>query len=204
MGKAKWWVCEGCHSLNDLPANKCFSCHEPKPSNPRTLDDEYSEVGSQQRVGITVDLAKVGDLTNPDPIEADRGGGFIEAFAAQEDQPSGAPAREPYDPYAAGSHVSAQRPAAAPQQPPVPPLREPVRRGIDQLGGAREWADASVPPEVPPPAPAASPVPDQAPQPQGSPPPVPPPAGAMPPAGSVPPPGQDPADPTGEQPPTHE
>ena len=86
MGKAKWWVCDDCKSLNDLPANKCYNCREPKPSDPRLFDDQYSQVGGgQQRVGITVDLDKVGDLTRPDPVETAAGGGIVEAFDQKDD-----------------------------------------------------------------------------------------------------------------------
>ena len=102
MGKAKWWVCDSCHSLNDLPASKCFNCRAGKSPNPRLIDDQYGEVQSQQRVGITVDLSQVGDLTRPDPVETQSGGGIIEAFGergAPSAQSSAQP-QQPYDPYA--------------------------------------------------------------------------------------------------------
>ena len=75
MGKPKWWVCGGCKSLNDMPAAKCFNCRAAKPADPTLIDDHYSEVGSgARRVGVTVDLATVGDLTRPDPLETAKGG----------------------------------------------------------------------------------------------------------------------------------
>jgi len=40
MGKAKWWVCDSCKSLNDLPANKCYKCRAEKPANPTLMDDQ--------------------------------------------------------------------------------------------------------------------------------------------------------------------
>ena len=157
MGKAKWWVCDDCHSLNDLPANKCYNCRAGKPTNPRQIDDQYDEVVSQQRVGITVDLSQVGDLSRPDPIETESGGGIMEAFDtrdAEAHQPA-APTPQPYDPYAPAPAPAAARPAA---NPSVPPMREPERRGIEQLGGQRTWADPvdvpspPGPPQAPPPA----------------------------------------------------
>lgn len=170
MGKAKWWVCDDCHSLNDLPANKCYKCRAAKPANPRQMDDKYSEVGSQRRVGITVDLSQLGDLTRPDPVETQSGGGVFEAFGddgARSAQPD-APARQLYDPY--GSLPEPPGPPAT-----VRPLREPKRRGIDQLGGVRSWAETPTQPMAPPPADA-----------------VPPPVPSGPPAGAVPPPGTTP------------
>jgi hypothetical protein len=97
MGKAKWWVCDDCHSLNDLPANKCYNCRAGKPANPREIDDHYDEVVTNQRVGITVDLSQVGDLSRPDPLETQSGGGIIEAFADRGTAPGQptAPAPEP-------------------------------------------------------------------------------------------------------------
>jgi len=177
MGKAKWWVCDSCKSLNDLPANKCYKCREAKPGNPTLIDDQYSEVrGSQQRVGITVDLSKLGDLTRPDPLETAEGGGIMEAFEETSDPyadlDGGQPPTPRYDPYS-GGYESA--PAAAQSAPP--PLREPTKRRIDALGD-RPWT-------VEPPAPqAAQPSP---PPPGDAPPPGPPPSG-MPPSSGMPPP----------------
>jgi len=166
MGKAKWWVCDGCHSLNDLPANKCYNCRAAKPANPRQIDDRYDEVVSNQRVGITVDLSQVGDLSRRDPIETQSGGGIIEAFAegGAEAGQAPAPAPQPYDPYAPAPPPAA--PTTATPTPtttqPVPPLREPERRGIEQLGGRRSWAD---PAELPPaPAPPRDPSVDATPE----------------------------------------
>lgn len=160
MAKPKWWVCDGCHSLNDLPANKCYNCRAEKPESPRLMDDHYSEVVSHKRVGITVDLSKVGDLTRPDPIETQQGGGIFEAFGDQREQAAEAPgagsgARQPYDPYAPATGSPASPPRPAP-----PPLREPQRRGIDQLGGYRQWAE----PPMASPEPAAPPPPTPGPQ----------------------------------------
>ena len=155
MGKAKWWVCDDCHSLNDLPANKCYNCRAGKPANPRQMDDHYAEIPSQQRVGITVDLSQLGDLTRPDPIETQDGGGIFEAFGderAQQPQVE-PPTRQPYDPYA-----TTPEPTAPPAG--VRPLREPMRRGIDQLGGRRSWAEAPDTTSAPlRPSPSGQPVP---------------------------------------------
>jgi hypothetical protein len=170
MGNAKWWVCESCVSLNDLPANKCYKCREPKPAAPKLIDDEYSEVsGRQQRVGVTVDLSQVGDLTRPDPIEQAEPGGIMEAFDKVDDPYADLDGRRPtpptprYDPYA--GDLEQQRVAPATPRP----MRDPIRRGIDAIGG-RQWADAygTPPSTIPPPA-----RPPQGAQ--GAPPPPPPP-----------------------------
>ena len=109
MGKAKWWVCDDCKSLNDLPANKCYNCRSEKPASPTLMDDQYGQVGgaTEKRVAITVDLDEVGDLTAPDPLEQAEGGGIIEAFNFDESQP-------------VGSNQGVE-----PLTPP-PPLREPT------------------------------------------------------------------------------
>ena len=239
MGKAKWWVCDSCHSLNDLPADKCYKCRGPKPDNPRQMDDQYAEVATEHRVGITVDLAKVGDLTRPDPVETQEGGGFIDPFdpdgvadpqaqqpASQAQQPS----PQPYDPYAAPPRAPSTPTATPPPQqpaapPPPKPLRDPKPRGIDQLGGVRQWADgvevmppmqagtgqpAPYPDQAPPPqAPPPPPPPGQAPTtppPQAAPPPQAPPPAQVPPSAQMPPPpppgGAPP--PTGPMPPPSE
>ncbi len=31
MGEADWWLCDGCQSLNNLSARKCYSCRRHKP-----------------------------------------------------------------------------------------------------------------------------------------------------------------------------
>ena len=201
MGKAKWWVCDSCKSLNDLPASKCYKCRETKPGNPTLIDDQYSEVrGSQQRVGITVDLSKVGDLTRPDPLETADGGGIMEAFEETSDPyadlDGGQSSTPRYDPYSGGYESG---PAAA--RPTPRPLREPTKRSIDAIGG-RPWSAESVATgsraavttttagqRAKPPAP---PAPGVMPPPPGSvpspPPPAPPAPGVMPP----PPPGYAP------------
>ena len=196
MGTAKWWVCDSCTSLNDLPANKCYKCRVPKSADPTLIDDAYSQVGGGQRVGVTVDLSKVGDLTRPDPIETAEGGGIMEAFDSDADiyaDIDGTPATPRYDPYASGPQP------AAPPRPERRPLREPVKRGIDAIGG-RHWTEepagpaegaeeptGAAPPAtgatVPPPAPPAGAVPRPGvTEPPGTapPPPVPPAPGAPP------------------------
>ena len=89
MGKAKWWVCDDCKSLNDVPANKCYKCRTNKPAAPTLIDDDYAEVGAatQKRVGITVDLSRLSELTAPDPTETDAGAGVYDAFDAADDEP---------------------------------------------------------------------------------------------------------------------
>ena len=139
MGKAKWWVCESCTSLNDLPANKCYNCRVAKPGNAKLIDDQYSQVGGgEQRVGITVDLSKVADLTRPDPKETAEGGSFVQAFEqgddAYEDVATDAPQTPRYDPYT-GAFESTPSSPAEPR-----PIREPARRGIDAIGG-RHWTE---------------------------------------------------------------
>ena len=141
MGKAKWWVCDGCKSLNDMPANKCYKCRERKSANPTLIDDQYSQVGGEpDRVGVTVDLSQVSDLTKPDPMETETGGAIMDAFDHDDDQPlqmdqaSGGPS----DPNAG--------------QPTPRPLRDPIPRGISAVGG-RDWTK-DLPP-LPEPEPAA-------------------------------------------------
>ena len=135
MGTAKWWVCDACKSLNDLPANKCYNCRGDKPDAPTLIDDQYSKVGGgENRVGVSVDMSKVGDLTRPDPIETAAGGALMEAFEKVDDPyadldrkqqagqaQSGAPR---YDPYAGGYETPARPPEP---QPTVRPMREPTR-----------------------------------------------------------------------------
>ena len=192
MGTAKWWVCDSCKSLNDLPANKCYKCREPQPANPTLFDDQYGEVGGdQKRVGITVDLDQVGDLTQRDPIETAEGGGFVEAFEKTDDPyadlDSGQPATPRYDPYS-GGYESAE----ASTQSTTTPIREPVKRGIDAVGG-RHWNTGLDAPDAPDPVAQAAPPPAQPPPPAA----VPPPPAAVPP----PPPGIVPPPPPGVVPP---
>jgi len=189
MGTAKWWVCDSCKSLNDLPANKCYKCREPQPANPTLFDDQYGEVGGdQKRVGITVDLDQVGDLTRRDPIETAEGGGFVEAFEKTDDPyadlDSGQPATPRYDPYS-GGYESAE----ASTQSTTTPIREPVKRGIDAVGG-RHWNTGLDAPDAPDPAAQAAPPPPptQPPPPAAVPP---PPAAVPPPPAAVPPPPAD-------------
>jgi hypothetical protein len=170
MGKAKWWVCDSCKSLNDLPASKCYKCAIARPKDPTLIDDQYSRVGGgERRVGVTVDLSQVGDLTRPDPVETAQGGGVMEAFEkvddpyADLDRTAGAGGQQartspsstpPYDPYAGGYETRDE-------QPTPKPLRDPVKRGIGELGGLK-WsfddeplakpepaADTSAPPAPP-------------------------------------------------------
>ena len=167
MAKVKWWMCEGCRSLNDLPANKCYKCRAGKPANPTLLDDQYGQVNTaQRRVGITVDLSRIGELTARDPRETEHGGGAaFEVYGAMDDQP-----------------LESVRRADEPKAPP-PPLREPRRRSIAEVGGLH-WTDGltGVPdPEI---APHAEDAAEQVMPP--------PPAGFVPPppVGQVPPPVQ--------------
>ncbi len=164
MGKAKWWVCDGCKSLNDLPANKCYKCRERKPGNPTLIDDQYSQVGGgPERVGVTVDLSQVADLTRPDPIETQTGGAIMDAFNHDDDQPLRMD-RTPDGP-----------PDPEAGQPTPRPLRDPIPRGISAVGG-RDWTEDMPPLPAPEPAaPAAEAPPSQADSPQGRAPMAPPP-----------------------------
>ncbi len=135
MGKAKWWVCPGCQSLNDVPANKCYKCRVKKPAAPVLLDDQYGHLQSERRVGITVERRKVAEIAARDPIERQKGTGVVEAFDDEaEEQP----------PTAQGT--SSARAAA----PPLRPIRDPVKRGIAQAGGM-DWRDSFGPLEELPP-----------------------------------------------------
>jgi hypothetical protein len=134
MGKAKWWVCPGCQSLNDVPANKCYKCRVKKPAAPVLLDDQYGHLQSERRVGITVELRKVAEIAARDPIERQRGTGVVEAFDEAEDDPAPAPV------------TTSSR---TPPPPPLRPIRDPVKRGIAQAGG-KDWRDGFGPlPELP-------------------------------------------------------
>ena len=187
MGKAKWWVCESCKSLNDLPANKCYNCRAEKTSTPSLIDDQYAEVGGgQQRVGITVDLSQVSDLVRRDPIETQAGGSVMEAFGDDDDQPLEM------------SRSSGQTPDSTRGQttapPPPPPMRDPTPRGIAAVGG-RQWTDEPDPPPPLPPPPPVQAGPPQAGPPQADAPPPPPQTGSpqghppmLPPAQAGPPP----------------
>ena len=135
MGKAKWWVCPGCQSLNDVPANKCYKCRVKKPAAPVLLDDQYGHLQSERRVGITVERRKVAEIAARDPIERQKGTGVVEAF---DDEAEGQP------PTAQGT--SSARASA----PPLRPIRDPVKRGIAQAGGM-DWRDSLGPLEELPP-----------------------------------------------------
>ncbi len=147
MGKPKWWVCGGCKSLNDMPAAKCYKCRAAKPADPTLIDDQYSEVSSgPSRVGITVDLATVGDLTRPDPLETAKGGEIMEAFGkpdVPDDQPGGLPdesRRPPLRDDGGGPRGDGGGPDwSKPRVQPTSRLREPTQRSISEVG-ERPWA----------------------------------------------------------------
>lgn len=136
MGKARWWVCGACKSLNDLPAEKCYHCRTKKPDEPTLMDDQYSQVGGEtKRVGVSVDRALVSELTAPDPIERAPGGSLMERldFGAKPPEQAGP------------GQAAAPGPAAAARPPAeVRPLREPEPRGIGALGGL-DWSDGLPP-----------------------------------------------------------
>ena len=100
-------MCDGCKSLNDMPANKCYKCRTPRPSSPTLLDDQYGQVGGKPRVAVSVDLSRVAELAARDPVESQRGAGVFEAFTAEDDQPIES-ART-----AAGPQASHRRPCAS-------------------------------------------------------------------------------------------
>jgi hypothetical protein len=157
MARARWWLCDSCKSLNDMPATKCYKCRTPRPASPTLLDDQYAQVGgAAPRVSISVDRAKIAELAARDPIEAQRGTGIVDAFDAR-----GAQDDEPLE--------SARTSAAPPERTASRPMRDPVRRSISAVGGL-DWQrmlaeaprDAAGPPGSPatqgPPPPAGSPV----------------------------------------------
>lgn len=206
MGKAKWWVCEGCKSLNDIPAKKCYNCYAKKPSDPTLISDDHGPVdGAMTRVGVSVDRSMVAALVARDPKETAGSRRF-------DDVPD-------------GTDSSATKDDATEQ---AMQLREPPKRSIAALGG-RAWAgevDASsatvakagslqqpppghrpppgygpppgqLPPPGQPPPPGYPPYPSYPPPLPGPPPPLPPsgptqPPGQMPPPGYGPPPGYAP------------
>jgi translation initiation factor IF-2 len=138
MGQMSWWVCDECKSLNDLPAKKCYKCRAAKPSNARVVNP-VADLGTGQpkRVGVSVKLSDVGDLSSPDPKERQAGtGGVFEAYGAQDDQP-----------------IESLRPAAEPSSRP-PALREPPKRGIGEAGGVH-WELGLV--DMPRPGPSTAP-----------------------------------------------
>ncbi|MFV2064751.1 MAG: hypothetical protein ACC726_14760, partial [Chloroflexota bacterium] len=126
MSKAKWWVCDSCKSLNDLPANKCYKCRERKPKTPTLIDDQFDQVGgNDKRVGITVDLADVSDLVAHDPKETQESREFVDVL------PTG-------DRIKVGEDGAPVAGGESPGQPR--PLREPTKRGISEAGGLK-WHD---------------------------------------------------------------
>jgi hypothetical protein len=142
MVKPRWWVCPGCRSLNDVPARTCYKCRTRKPADPTLLDDEYGEVGGgPARVGISVDVARIAELVSRDPLEAHKGSGPVE------------------DDDVLGIRTLA---SAAAQAAP-PPMREPIRRSIADVGGV-DWRDGLSPlPGSPPMASPAAAAPTAAP-----------------------------------------
>jgi hypothetical protein len=199
MGKAKWWICDSCSSLNDLPAAKCYKCRAEKPADPKLIDDNYAEVGGGKRVGVSVDRSAIGDLVRRDPVETQDAGGMFGTFGVeggkgQARPPGSAPAA--YDPDGQGTRPVGPAERLAGDRRP---LRDPTPRGIEQVGG-RHWTEglepiahetaAPTPDEPPPPmgGPASSPPPDAPPPPMGGPALPPPPSGPAPPPGVPPPP----------------
>ncbi len=156
-------MCDGCRSLNDMPANKCYKCRSPRPASPTLLDDQYGQVGeAKARVGVSVDRSRVAELAARDPLESQKGGGVVDAFAAKDDEP-----------------VESAR-AVGGAKPVPPPIREPVKRGISEIGG-QDWRSSlpTVPPGLGAPAPAGLPGPGMPPGPV-----VPAPGMALPPGAS--------------------
>jgi hypothetical protein len=127
-------MCDGCRSLNDMPANKCYKCRTPRPASPTLLDDQYGQVSDKPRVGVRVDLSRVAELASRDPLETQKGAGVFEAFTAQDDMPIES-ARATGPAFTTGA---ADATGAAGRKPAPPPIREPVQRGISELGG-QDW-----------------------------------------------------------------
>ena len=71
-------------------------------------------------MGISVNRSRVAELAARDPLESQKGAGVVEAFAAQDDLP-----------------VESARAVAGARSAP-PPIREPVKRGISEIGG-QDW-----------------------------------------------------------------
>ena len=135
MAKARWWMCDGCRSLNDMPANKCCNkCRAPRPASPTLLDDQYGQVSDKPRVGVSVELSRVagtGSATiQGDPEERRRLRGVHGA---------GRPAcRERSRRWMVEPSRLVQRLDGNGRQRQPPPIREPVKRGISELGG-QDW-----------------------------------------------------------------
>jgi hypothetical protein len=189
MTNAKWWVCDSCSSLNDLPAAKCYKCRTEKPNEPRLIDDNYAEVGGGKRVGVSVDRSAIGDLVRRDPVETQDAGGMFEVFGAEEGEGQASPpepAPAAYDPYDQGTRdVGPAERLAGDRRP----LRDPTPRGIEQVGG-RHWSEGLEPiaDETAAPPPGAPSPPGASPSPMGGPALPPPPSGPTPPPGAPPPP----------------
>ena len=116
MGNAKWWVCDDCKSLNDVPAKKCYNCRTKRPANPTLIDDRYSQVKTKGRVSVTVDRSMVAALVARGPSETARKSSF-------DDVPDVVGGVVP----GAGDTDTAMS------------MREPPKRSIAALGG-RAWA----------------------------------------------------------------
>jgi hypothetical protein len=139
MATAKWWVCDDCRSLNDIPANRCYKCRAHKPSHPTLIDADYAQVASTQtRVGITVQRSQLSELTAPQAMETAKGSGVFEAYGAADDQP-----------------LESARTTDTPAVPPRP-LRDPPHRSIAAAGGFH-WEQGLSGADRQPDAPAAPP-----------------------------------------------
>ena len=148
-------MCDGCRSLNDMPANKCYKCRAPRPASPTLLDDQYGQVSDKPRVGVSVELSRVAELAARDPRETQKSAGVFEAFTAQDDQPIES-ARTTDPAFTTGAAAGM---GTAGNKPKPPPIREPVKRGISELGG-QDWRIG-----VPPASESVAPSGGSAPQP---------------------------------------
>ena len=179
-------MCDGCRSLNDMPANKCYKCRAPRPASPTLLDDQYGQVSDKPRVGVSVELSRVAELAARDPRETQKSAGVFEAFTAQDDQPIES-ARTTDPAFTTGAAAGM---GTAGNKPKPPPIREPVKRGISELGG-QDWR-IGVPPASESVAPSGGSAPQPSPPggsaPQPSPPGVTPPPPSPPGAPPLPPP----------------
>ena len=110
-------MCDGCRSLNDMPANKCYKCRTPRPASPTLLDDQYGQVSDKPRVGVSVDLSRVAELASRDPLETQKGAGVFEAFTAEDDLPvESARARGPA--FTTAQQLPREQPVAGRCRPP--------------------------------------------------------------------------------------
>jgi hypothetical protein len=153
----------------------------------------------------------VGDLTRPDPIETQEGGGVFDAFTPGHEPQPASPASlsaaldQARVPSSGAPSAPQPGPSDQAQRPAPRPLRDPTPRSISDIGG-RPWAGGAAPDPLPPaPAaavPPAAPPPGAVPPPPGAAPPPPPGAAPPPPPGAVPPPpGAAPLPPPGSVPP---